>query len=104
MDWEAILSKHPQQFVARLADWFVPPAGCPPARVPTASDADVAKAAEGARALDALCPARKDSSSGSSSGVDYGFPDVESLPLVAEVLETHRQRLDALNGPGAPPV
>jgi hypothetical protein len=112
VDWEAILAKHPQQFVSRLADWFVPKAACPPARVPTTSDDAAAAAAAAAKALDAVCPSNKPrthnaSSSGDKGGskaASYTFPDVEDLPPVSDVLATFRQQLNALNGPDAVPV
>jgi hypothetical protein len=90
VDWEAILAKHPQQFIDRLSEWFVPQVALPCAPIPGSSVAGApASAAAGG-------------SNGSSGTVV--LPEVESMPEVNEVLGTFRQRLNALNGPQATPV
>lgn len=119
VDWEAILAKHPQQFIDRLSRWFVPEAALPVPRLPTAPP--LAAPATGP------APAAGSTHSGSSSGsasltasprssnagtansskavaAAKALPDVEGLPVVVEVLSTIKQRLNALNGPDAKPV
>lgn len=96
VDWEAILAKHPQQFINRLSEWFVPAAALPCTPVPnSSSDSSSSTPAATAAATAA---------NGSSGGGSALLPEVEALPEVNEVLGTFRQRLNALNGPGAPPV
>ena len=96
MDWEAILATHPQQFISRLSEWFVPKAALPCAPVPSSSSSNGVAEAPAA-------PPAANGSDGSSDGSAV-LPDVESLPKVDEALATFRQRLNALNGPNATPV
>jgi hypothetical protein len=96
--------------VTRLSDWFVPQPACPAAPVPTTTPGAVAAAAASAKALDRICPSNKQGASQQQQQQQqqqqavYAFPDVESLPLVGDVLASYRQRLNALNGPDAKPV
>ena len=85
MDWEAILAQHPDQFIAALRKWMVPPAALPSTNS-TAADGAVATPADSAK------------------GDSGPFKDVGELPGVNGVLVTIRRRLEALNGPSAPPV
>jgi hypothetical protein len=98
VDWEAILATHPNQFISRLSEWFVPKAALPCAPIPGSSSSSSNGVAEAPAA-----PAAN-GSSGSSDGGSVLLPEVESLPKVNEVLATFRQRLNALNGPNATPV
>lgn len=95
VDWEAILAKHPQQFISRLSEWFVPQAALPCAPIPdgSSSSSGVAEA-----------PATPAAHGSSGSGKAVLLPAVETLPEVSGVLATFRQRLNALNGPQAAPV
>jgi hypothetical protein len=98
VDWEAILATHPQQFISRLSEWFVPKAALPCAPVPSSGSSS-----NGIAEAPAAPPAAN-GSDGSSDGGSAVLPDVESLPKVDEALATFRQRLNALNGPNATPV
>lgn len=132
VDWEAILAKHPQQFVDRLQEWFIPEAANPvmplaafydPAAAAAAAQASAAAAAQqeaatpapAAASSDAPVSPRGGSSDGGSGKLSKSeqaaliaaakaLPDVEGLPVVNEALATIRQRLNALNGPDAKPV
>ncbi|MEW5314536.1 MAG: hypothetical protein WDW38_006026 [Sanguina aurantia] len=77
VDWQAILSQSPADFIAALSPWMLPPEcrrGAPP---PARGSPDVAPS---------LPPV---------------FPPVSALPSVGSVLVTIRNRLEALNGEGA---
>lgn len=102
MDWEAILAKHPQQFIDRLSRWFVPEDALP---VPPLPSTSASSSSSSAGASPAASP-RGGSSSSSNKVVAAAkaLPDVQQMPAVAEVLATLRQRLKALNGPDAKPV
>jgi hypothetical protein len=92
VDWEAILAQHPQQFIDRLSEWFVPQAALPCAPI------------LGSNVAGAPASAAAGGSNGSSGGGSVVLPEVEAMPEVNEVLATFRQRLNALNGPQATPV
>jgi hypothetical protein len=102
VDWEAILATHPQQFISRLSEWFVPKAALPCAPIPHGSSSSSSGSNGVAEAPAA--PAAHGSSSSSGGGETVLLPAVESLPDVSGVLATFRQRLNALNGPNATPV
>lgn len=109
VDWEAILATHPQQFITRLSEWFVPKAALPCAPVPTNSTGNGSPSSTKETAAAAAVSCNGNSSSSGSNGGSSGsgtvlLPEVESLPAVSEVLATFRQRLNALNGPDATPV
>ncbi|WIA39656.1 hypothetical protein OEZ86_005727 [Tetradesmus obliquus] len=105
VDWEAILAKHPQQFIDRLSRWFVPEDALP---VPPLPSTSASSSSSSAGASPAASPRGGSSSSSSSSNkvvaAAKALPDVQQMPAVAEVLATLRQRLKALNGPDAKPV
>ncbi|WIA19383.1 hypothetical protein OEZ85_004006 [Tetradesmus obliquus] len=104
VDWEAILAKHPQQFIDRLSRWFVPEDALP---VPPLPSTSASSSSSSAGASPAASPRGGSSSSSSSNKVvaaAKALPDVQQMPAVAEVLATLRQRLKALNGPDAKPV
>uniref|UniRef100_A0A383VVQ9 Uncharacterized protein n=1 Tax=Tetradesmus obliquus TaxID=3088 RepID=A0A383VVQ9_TETOB len=109
VDWEAILAKHPQQFIDRLSRWFVPEDALPVPPLPSTS-ASSSSSSSSAGASPAASPRGGSSSSSSSSSSNKvvaaakALPDVQQMPAVAEVLATLRQRLKALNGPDAKPV
>lgn len=96
VDWEAILAKHPQQFISRLSEWFVPQAALPCAPIPGGSSSSGSGVAE--------APAAPAAHGSSGSGEAVLLPAVETLPEVSGVLATFRQRLNALNGSQAAPV
>ena len=81
-DWEAILSRSPEPFIASVSKWMYPAAARGAAAVshgessvPTSINADGQQEAAGVPVP----------------------PPVATLPLVKEVLDTMRARLDALN-------
>ncbi len=76
MDWEAILSQDPEDFVKQVGSWLLPPEARP---TPSASSSAAASGA-------ALSVPTK-----------RGLPDVGTLPLLAEVMATPRARVGALN-------
>eukprot|EP00879_Flechtneria_rotunda_P018475 GHRR01019379.1.p1 GENE.GHRR01019379.1~~GHRR01019379.1.p1 ORF type:complete len:374 (+),score=188.43 GHRR01019379.1:48-1169(+) len=107
VDWEAILARHPQQFIERLAQWFIPEQACPPA------PAAPAAASISPSSSNSPMASPRSSDAGSSSGKGQHaaliaaakqLPDVESLPAVNQALGTIKQRFNALNGPDAKPV
>jgi hypothetical protein len=109
VDWEAILAKHPQQFIDRLSRWFVPEAALPIPPLPATSTAAGSSTCNPAAATSGSSAGASPAASprGSSSKVvaaAKALPDVEKMPAVSEVLATLRQRLNALNGPDAKPV
>lgn len=133
VDWEAILAKHPQQFVDRLQEWFIPETAKPVTPLAAFYDPDLAHLAAAtaeeevtqqdptpstpAAATSSSPPVspRGGSSDGSSGKLSKGdhaalvaaakaLPDVEGLPAVNEILDTIRHRLNALNGLDAKPV
>jgi hypothetical protein len=110
VDWEAILAKHPQQFIDRLSRWFVPESALPIPPLPATSVAAGSSSSGGAAAATGSSSAGGSpaaSPRGSSSKVvaaAKALPEVGQMPVVSEVLGTLRQRLNALNGPEAKPV
>ena len=79
VDWEAILSRSAEPFIASVSSWLYPPA---------ARGDPTAAAAEAGVGAGAAASARQQHAPGSN---------LEALPLVRDVLATGRQRLDALN-------
>lgn len=129
VDWEAILAKHPQQFVDRLQQWFIPecakpvtplaafydPAAAAAAAQQTAahpSEAAAAPVSNGSSPVTSPRGGSSDGSSGKLSRSDHAalvaaaraLPEVDGLPVVGDALSTIRHRLNALNGPEAKPV
>jgi len=115
VDWEAILSRAPEPFVASVSRWLYPPAARAPPPAAAAADsapaaADGAPAAlDGAAAAGDAAPAAGAGAPAAGAARGGGAPaagdpvaglDVGALPPVREVLATSRQRLEALNGPG----
>ncbi len=74
VDWEAILSQHPDDFAAAVGKWLYPDA----ARVGTSQEGGAGGGTRDAPSL----------------------PDVSSFPLVAQVIPTPRHRIEILNGEG----
>ena len=90
-DWEAILSRTPQAFIASVSKWLYPPA----ARTPTA----VSSSNGGTSGTDAFT-----NGASSEAAAEATSPHVRALdgiPVVKEILGTLRARLEALNGPKA---
>lgn len=71
MDWEAILSQHPDEFAKAVGSWLLP-----------------AKARDGSAA----------SAVQQAGESEARFPDISSLPSVNDYVGTIRQRLEGLNG------
>ena len=89
-DWEAILSRSPDQFISALSSWLYP------AR---------------ARSQSAAIGTAGGSGDGAAVGVadstaEGGRPPwtLEGMPKVKEVLPSARARLEALNGSDAPRI
>lgn len=78
VDWEAILEQHPDIFAAELSQWFVPKEARP--------------------------DEYKESTRKGSKLVQKALADPDDIPKVCEVLNTMRNRLEALNGPGIPRI
>lgn len=72
-DWEAILSTSPQDFIASVSPWMLPP--------------EVTQGEGGGGGIDRTPP------------LPPPCPPVDTLPQVIDVLDTMRKRLEALNGP-----
>lgn len=90
-DWEAILSRTPQAFIASVSKWLYPPA----ARTPTPASGSKG----GTSGTDGF-------TGGATSEAAAGItpPHVRALdgiPVVKEIMGTLRARLEALNGPKA---
>ena len=82
MDWEAILSQHPDHFADAISKWLLPLQALP------------LIAADGA--------AKASASTGAVDNVAQSeFPNVATLPPLNSVLGTIRGRIEALNGEGA---
>ena len=79
VDWEAILSRSAEPFIASVSAWLYPPA---------ARGDPAAAAADAGAGAGAAASARQQHAPGAN---------LEALPLVKDVLATGRQRLDALN-------
>ncbi|KAI3429879.1 hypothetical protein D9Q98_010190 [Chlorella vulgaris] len=86
-DWEAILESSPDNFIASVSAWMMPP------EVSSASSSG------------GVANAAAQGSSGSSNAVPPPpcLP-LHQLPRVLDVLPTMRARLEALNGTGAPRI
>jgi hypothetical protein len=113
VDWEAILSQHPDAFIERLARWFLPDT------VREALGGPPSSGGGGGGSSGASPPARTSSGGGSQAASPRGdgggggggrpmfagpreLPQVVDLPRAGEVLATMRRRIEALNGPSAP--
>ncbi len=76
VDWEAILSQHPDKFISAVSSWLLP----------AAARGNHSVAAESAKAQSAT------------------LPSVSDLPPVSDVLGTVRERIDALNSDEVPRI
>ena len=115
VDWEAILSQHPDAFSARLAQWMLPdavrealggPAAAGGAAAGAAAAEDAPASPRSAGASPAASP-RGSSGGGRGGGAARGRPELpplSDLPRCGEVLGTMRRRVEALNGQAAPRV
>ncbi len=104
MDWEAILARHPQQFLDRLGEWFFPPAALPLPPLPGCGGHDWASAPSAALAPPAIrgvaaAVVATDRPGASDTNTVGSTTTPIALPTVNEVLVTLRQRLEALNWP-----
>lgn len=85
MDWEAILTQHPSDFIAAMAKWLIPTVGLTPEQAT-------------ARTSAAPPPRARASPDVAASDPQLVFPPVSEVVPVDQVLATIRQRLEALNG------
>lgn len=113
VDWEAILSRSPEAFIARLSAWLVPDCVREALGGPAAAAGAAQAAASPPRASSGGGGGESGGSeagSGSGAGGADGskisspkdLPPPGELPRAAEVLSTMRRRIEALNGPNAP--
>jgi hypothetical protein len=109
VDWEAILSQHPDAFTQRLAQWFLPDAVREALGGPPAAAAAAAAAAPAVSAAPGGGGAEGGGSGGGGGGPQAAGaqapgapPPLADLPRASEVLSTMRRRIEALNGPDAP--
>ena len=110
MDWEAILSDHPDHFAEEVGSWLLTPdvrgkSGVGGQGLRRRSEGRAGQGRDGwaAEAVGA----------GQGTGAEAGggaraasaqFPDIESMPAVSSVLRSVRQRVEALNPPIVPRI
>jgi tetratricopeptide (TPR) repeat protein len=102
VDWEAILSQHPDAFVASVGAWLLP-AAAREAPAATTAATTTAKAPGGGGGASGSGRSAAGVSSGKGKGAPQPavFPPVGAVPAVCDVLSTLRARLEVLNGIGA---
>lgn len=89
-DWEALLSRSPAPFIASVSSWMYPAEARASGAAGNGGGSGLASSTEGQAAAAAAQPPPP--------------PLVDALPAVKELLPTLRARLEALNGPKAPPI